>query len=109
LICWANPGEATHWTGRAMAKAFGVSPHSIRRLWDAHRKQACMMRRRSGFAQVCQSLPPRHEHIDLFGIELNEANPAPGVLAGDHRGPGASKEIQHVVSAFLRNCESRSR
>ena len=29
------PGEATHWTGRAMAKA-GVSPRSVQRIWAAH-------------------------------------------------------------------------
>ncbi|HEX6014884.1 MAG TPA: IS630 family transposase [Geminicoccaceae bacterium] len=31
------PGEATHWTGRAMAKAAGVSLRSVQRIWKAHR------------------------------------------------------------------------
>src|SRR5919202_690709 len=31
------PGEATHWTGRAMAKAAGVSLRSVQRVWKAHR------------------------------------------------------------------------
>ena len=31
------PGEATHWTGRAMAKAVGVSLRSVQRIWAAHR------------------------------------------------------------------------
>jgi transposase len=31
------PGEATHWTGRAMAKATGVSLRSVQRIWKAHR------------------------------------------------------------------------
>jgi transposase len=31
------PGEATHWTGRMMAKATGVSLRSVQRIWAAHR------------------------------------------------------------------------
>ncbi len=31
------PGEATHWTGRAMAKAAGVSLRSVQRIWAVHR------------------------------------------------------------------------
>src|SRR5919108_1606803 len=31
------PGETTHWTGRAMAKAAGVSLRSVQRIWAAHR------------------------------------------------------------------------
>ena len=30
------PGEATHWTGRALAKAVGVSHRSVQRIWAAH-------------------------------------------------------------------------
>ena len=33
------PGEATHWTGRAMAKAVGISLRSVQRIWQAHRLQ----------------------------------------------------------------------
>jgi hypothetical protein len=29
-------GEATHWTGRAMAKAAGISNRSVQRIWAAH-------------------------------------------------------------------------
>src|SRR4051812_24608285 len=31
------PGETTHWTGRAMAAAAGVSLRSVQRIWKAHR------------------------------------------------------------------------
>src|SRR4051794_25013871 len=31
------PGEATHWTGRMMAKMAGVSLRSVQRIWAAHR------------------------------------------------------------------------
>jgi transposase len=30
------PGEITHWTGREMAKAAGVSLTSVQRIWKAH-------------------------------------------------------------------------
>ena len=30
------PSEATHWTGRMMAKASGVSLRSVQRIWAAH-------------------------------------------------------------------------
>jgi transposase len=33
LTCSEPPGEATHWTGRAMAKAVGVSLRAVQRLW----------------------------------------------------------------------------
>jgi transposase len=31
------PGEATRWTGQAMAKAAGISLRSVQRIWAAHR------------------------------------------------------------------------
>jgi transposase len=31
------PGEATHWTGRMMAEAIGISLRSVQRIWTAHR------------------------------------------------------------------------
>ena len=39
LTCSEPPGEATHWTGRAMANAVGVSLRAVQRLWEAHRLQ----------------------------------------------------------------------
>ena len=40
LTCSEPPGHATHWTGRAMAKAVGVSLRAVQRLWRAHRLPA---------------------------------------------------------------------
>jgi transposase len=37
LTLGGPPGEATHWTGRAMAKQAGVSLRSVQRIWAAHR------------------------------------------------------------------------
>jgi transposase len=39
LACAEPPGEATHWTGRAMAKTVGVSLRSVQRIWAAHKLQ----------------------------------------------------------------------
>jgi transposase len=39
LTCSEPPGEATHWSGRAMAKAVGISLRAVQRLWEAHRLQ----------------------------------------------------------------------
>lgn len=39
LTCGTPPGETTHWTGRAMARAVGISLRSVQRIWDAHRLQ----------------------------------------------------------------------
>jgi transposase len=39
LTCAAPPGEATHWTGRMMAKASGLSLRTVQRIWAAHQLQ----------------------------------------------------------------------
>jgi transposase len=36
LTCAEPPGEATHWTGRAMAKTAEISLRSVQRIWAAH-------------------------------------------------------------------------
>lgn len=44
LPCTEPPGEATHWTGRAVAAATGVSLRAVQRLWEAHRIQPHRLR-----------------------------------------------------------------
>jgi transposase len=39
LTCGPPPHQATHWTGRAMAKATGISLRSVQRIWQAHQLQ----------------------------------------------------------------------
>jgi transposase len=39
LTCAEPPGEATQWTGRAMAQATGISLRSVQRIWQAHKLQ----------------------------------------------------------------------
>ena len=36
MMLAAPPGQTTHWTGRAMAKAAGISHRSVQRIWAAH-------------------------------------------------------------------------
>ena len=39
LTCSEASGEATHWTGRMMAKAVGISLRSVQRIWAAYKLQ----------------------------------------------------------------------
>ena len=39
LTCAPPSHRATHWTGRAMAKATGISLRSVQRIWEAHQLQ----------------------------------------------------------------------
>lgn len=39
LTCADPPHQATHWTGRAMARAVGISLTSVQRIWAAHKLQ----------------------------------------------------------------------
>ena len=44
LTCAEQPGEVTHWTGRAMATAVGLSLRTIQRIWEAHQLQPHRLR-----------------------------------------------------------------
>ncbi len=44
LTCSQAPGEATHWTGRAMAAAVGIGLSSVQRIWKRHRLQPHRLR-----------------------------------------------------------------
>jgi len=44
LTCTQPPHQATHWTGRAMAKAAGISLGSVQRIWRAHKLQPHRLR-----------------------------------------------------------------
>jgi hypothetical protein len=44
LTCTERPHQATHWTGRAMAKAIGISLASVQRVWRAHKLQPYRLR-----------------------------------------------------------------
>src|SRR5271168_438232 len=44
LTCTEPPHQATHWTGRAMAKVMGLSVGSVQRIWRAHKLQPHRLR-----------------------------------------------------------------
>ncbi len=44
LPCSEPPANATHWTGRAVAKVAGVSLRAVERIWEAHRLQPHRLR-----------------------------------------------------------------
>jgi len=50
MTCADPPHQATHWSGRAMARATGISLRSVQRIWEAHRLQPHRVRtfKRSG-------------------------------------------------------------
>jgi transposase len=71
LTCAEPPGEVTHWTGRMMAKATGLSLRTVQRIWAAHRLQPHRIRtfKRSRDPEFVTKLadivglylaPPRH-------------------------------------------------
>ena len=67
LTCGEPPGETTHWTGRAMAKAAGISLRSVQRIWDAHRLQPHRVRsfKRSRDPQFADKL------VDIVGLYVD--------------------------------------
>src|SRR3954470_17379730 len=71
LTCAEPPGEATHWIGRMMAKAAGISLRTVQRIWAAHKLQPHRIRtfKRSRDPEFIAKLadivglylaPPRH-------------------------------------------------
>jgi transposase len=71
LTCAEPPNEVTHWTGRAMAEATGLSLRTVQRIWAAHDLQPHRVRsfKRSRDAEFLAKLedivglylaPPRH-------------------------------------------------
>jgi transposase len=71
LTCAEPPGEATHWTGRAMAKTAGISLRSVQRIWVMHDLQPHRIRtfKRSSDPEFAAKLedivglyvdPPKH-------------------------------------------------
>src|SRR5487761_2504026 len=65
LTCADPPHETTHWTGRAMAKAAGISLRSVQRIWEAHKLQPHRVRtfKRSRDPEFVAKL---HEVVGLY-------------------------------------------
>ena len=88
LTCGEPPGEATHWTGRMMAKVTGLSLRTVQRIWATHRLQPHRLRsfKRSRDPEFITKLtdiaglylaPPRHAVV-LSVDEKSHVWMAPG-------------------------------
>jgi transposase len=74
LTCSEPPGEVTHWTGRAVAKAVGVSLRAVQRIWEQRRLQPHRLRtfKRSkdpAFAAKVEDIVGLYNHaiLDNYG------------------------------------------
>ena len=67
LTCSDPPGETTHWTGRAMAKAVGISLRAVQRIWEANRLQPHRVRsfKRSTDAALAEKVE------DIVGLYMH--------------------------------------
>ena len=67
LTCGEPPPGTTHWTGREMAKATGVSLRSVQRIWQAHQLQPHRVR------NFKRSRDPRfaEKMADIVGLYLD--------------------------------------
>jgi transposase len=67
MTCAKPPGEATHWTGRAMAKAAGLSLRTVQRISEAHKLQPHRVRtfKRSRDPEFAAKL------TDIVGLYMN--------------------------------------
>jgi hypothetical protein len=85
------PGEATHWTGRAMAAHTGISLRSVQRIWAAHDLQPHRLRTFKGssdpdFAAKLEAIvglyldPPAHNLV-LSLDEKSQIRPHPAGAA----------------------------
>jgi transposase len=100
IACTEPPHEATHWTGRAMAKAIGISLGSVQRIWQAHnlqphRRRTFKRSRDPGFADKLTDVvglyvdPPAHAVV-LSSDEKSQLQSLPLARTGalDRTQPG---------------------
>ncbi len=82
MTCMDPPHEATHWTGRAMAEAVGISLRSVQRIWQAHKLQPHRVRsfKRSRDPDFATKL------VDIVGLYLDPPMQAV-VLSIDEQSP----------------------
>jgi hypothetical protein len=82
---FAPLNEGTHWTGRAMAKAAGISLRSVQRIWAAHDLQPHRVRsfKHSRDPQFTNKLVARR-HRDRAVLQRQ-----PRLGAGQAPGPGS--------------------
>ena len=80
------PGEATHWTGRAMAKVAGISLSSVQSIWKAHglvphRVRTFKLSKDPAFIPKLRDIvglymsPPAHAVVAVGGREVSDPSP----------------------------------
>jgi DNA invertase Pin-like site-specific DNA recombinase len=76
LTCTEPPGEVTHWTGRAVAKAANLSLTTVQRIWKAHNLQPHRLRtfKRSkdpAFAEKVEDIIGLYMHPPAHAVVLS--------------------------------------
>jgi transposase len=76
LTCAEPPGEVTHWTGRAMAKAADLSLTTVQRIWKAHKLAPHRLRtfKRSkdpAFAEKVEDIVGLYMHPPAHAVVLS--------------------------------------
>jgi len=76
LTCAEPPGEVTHWTGRAMAKAVGLSLRTVQRIWEAgrlqpHRWRTFKRSRDPAFAEKVEDIVGLYMHPPAHAVVLS--------------------------------------
>ena len=105
LTCAEPPGEATQWTGRAMAKASGLSLRTVQRIWAAYKLQPHRVRtfKRSRDPEFLAKLedivglylaPPRHAVV-LSGDEKSQIQALDRTQPGLPLKPGKAGTMTH--------------
>ena len=119
LPCSEAPGNATHWTGRAVAKAVGVSLRAVQRIWDAHRLQPHRLRtfkrsRDPAFAEKVEDVvglymaPPCHAVV-LSIDEKSQIQALDRTQPGLPLKPGKCATMTHDYKRTApRHCSPRS-
>src|SRR3981189_549346 len=105
LTCGEPTGEATHWTGRAMAKAVGLSLRPGKRIWQAQHLQPHRIRtfKRSSdpaFAEKVEDIvglymhPPAHAEV-LWSDEKSQLQAPDRTQPGPPTKPGRRRTMTH--------------
>jgi len=110
LTCAEPPGEVTHWTGRAMAEATGLSLRTVQRIWQAHRLQPHRLRsfKRSRDPEFLAKLedivglymaPPRHAVV----LSVDEKSQIQALDRTQPRLPLKPGEAGTMTHDYIRN------
>jgi transposase len=109
------PGEATHWTGRAMAKAAGVSLGAVQGIWKAHglvphRVRTFKLSKDPEFVAKLRDIvglymsPPAHAVGSCRGVGRNSAAWSLAGMVGPIRRRGQARPGPGRGSASRRPC-----